>query len=37
MSCIDEEDQRLVEFVDPEKVTACCGEADHVNLVVERS
>jgi FkbM family methyltransferase len=37
MSWIDEEDSRLVKFVDPEKVTARCGEAGHVNLVLERS
>jgi hypothetical protein len=37
MSWIDEEGLRLVEFVDPEIVMARCGEASHVNLVLERS
>lgn len=37
MSWIDEEGLRVVEFVDPEIVMARCGEASHVNLVLERA
>jgi len=36
MSWIDEEQSRLIRFIDPVEVTARCGDSGYLNLVLER-